>query len=252
MPQPLIAVSADCPSFSNYTWHATPEQYLIAASSVAKLSPIIIPSLEAIDLDSILDCVDGVLITGARSNVHPQHYQQTATTAHEPFDSARDLSSFALIHAALERSLPLLAICRGIQELNVVLGGSLFALLHEVPGRDDHRSPMHEPSDAIFAIRQKVKISPNGLLASILEKEEILVNSVHQQGINHLSPRLRVEAKALDGTIEAVSLSNTENFVLGVQWHPEYWAENDETSRKIFTAFGQAVTTHQRTRQTII
>lgn len=247
--KPLVAVPADCPKFDGYVWHGAPQQYLEAASQVAGLTPIIVPSLgKQSDLNSILAVVDGVLITGAKSNVEPSRYGQQPTRDHEPFDVARDETSFFLIRAAIERGLPILAICRGIQELNVALGGTLSPALQKIPGRLDHRPTDTSNNDRKFAIRHPVFVHDNTCLHKILGVGEIMVNSVHQQGIKTLAPRLVVEAIAPDGTIEAVSVKDVTTFALGVQWHPEYWATSDEPSKKIFEAFGQAVCHHKDKR----
>lgn len=247
--KPLVAVPSDCPSFDGYVWNGAPVQYLEAASKVADVAPLIVPSLgRDADIQSILAVVDGVLITGAKSNVNPARYGEAATTDHEPFDFARDETSFFLIHAAIRLGLPLLAICRGIQELNVALGGTLSPALQKIPGKLDHRANDKSDSDKKFAIRQPVHVSENTSLAEIVGTGEIMVNSVHQQGINKLAPRLVAEAIAADGTIEAVSVKDAKDFSLGVQWHPEYWATSDIPSNKIFKAFGKAVHHHNDKR----
>ena len=249
--KPLVAVPADCSNFDGYVWHGAPQQYLEAASEVAGLAPLIVPSLgKQSDLDSILAVVDGVLISGAKSNVEPSRYGEKPTPDYEPFDVARDETSFFLIRAAIERGLPMLAICRGIQELNVALGGTLSPALQKIPGRLDHRAANTGNNDLKFAIRHPVYVHDNTCLYRILGAGEIMVNSVHQQGIKTLAPRLLAEAVAPDGTIEAVSVKDVTTFALGVQWHPEYWATSDEPSRKIFKAFGKAVLQHkdQRTK----
>lgn len=247
--KPLVAVPSDCPSFDGYVWNGAPVQYLEAASKVADVAPLIVPSLgKDADIQSILAVVDGVLITGAKSNVNPARYGEAATTDHEPFDFARDETSFFLIDAAIRQGLPLLAICRGIQELNVALGGTLSPALQKIPGKLDHRANDKSDSDKKFAIRQPVHVSENTSLAEIVGTGEIMVNSVHQQGINKLAPRLVAEAIAADGTIEAVSVKDAKDFSLGVQWHPEYWATSDIPSNKIFKAFGEAVHHHNDKR----
>lgn len=247
--KPLITVPADCPNFGGYVWHGTPQQYLKAVSEVAGLAPLIVPSLgKQSDLDSILAVVDGVLISGAKSNVEPSRYGEKPTPDHEPFDVARDETSFFLIRAAIERGLPILAICRGIQELNVALGGTLLPALQKIPGRFDHRATDTSNNDRKFAIRHPVLVHDNTFLHTILGVGKIMVNSVHQQGIKTLAPRLVAEATAPDGTIEAVSVKDATTFALGVQWHPEYWATSDEPSKKIFEAFGKAVYRHKDQR----
>jgi putative glutamine amidotransferase len=241
MPQPLVAVSTDVREFANYSWHAAPAQYLEAALSAAGVLPLLVPSFGArIDFDGLLDRVDGVLLTGSKSNVHPSHYGQEATEANGPYDPDRDATTLPLIRMAVERGVPLLAICRGIQEMNVALGGTLATEIQDLPGRMDHRAPESEKQDERFAIRQTVTIKPGSCLAGVFGAGDIQVNSVHRQAVDRLGPNLEVEAVAPDGTVEAVSVRGSRGFAVGVQWHPEYWAGTDENSAKVFRAFGEA------------
>ncbi|MDF1609192.1 gamma-glutamyl-gamma-aminobutyrate hydrolase family protein [Hoeflea sp. YIM 152468] len=247
----LVAIPADIREFEGYTWHAAPDQYIMAALTGSNVLPLIIPALtEGTDVDMVLDRVDGVLISGSRTNVHPSNYGEDETDHHGPFDPARDLLSIALIRRTIERGIPLLAICRGIQELNVALGGSLATEIQELPGRMDHRKPPTEERDEAFAIRHAIKITQGSCLAAILGEGEVQVNSLHRQAISQLAPRLAVDAVAEDGTIEAVSVIGAPGFAIGVQWHPEYWVGSDVVSDKIFAAFGDAVRTrHTHTAQ---
>jgi putative glutamine amidotransferase len=146
-----------------------------------------------------------------------------------------------LIRAALRHGVPLFAICRGMQELNVALGGTLIAEVQELPGRGDHRAPTHDDHDMRFAIHQDVEIRPGGVLAAILGAGTIQVNSLHRQAIGELAEGLAIEATAPDGTIEAVRVRDAASFALGVQWHPEYWVRTDKPSAQLFSAFGEAV-----------
>ncbi len=249
MRQPLVAVSTDVRSFDNYTWHAAPQQYLEAALTGAGVLPLLLPSFgERVDLDSLLCQVDGVLITGSKSNVHPSLYGAEATEADGPYDPQRDATTLPLIRAAIERGVPLLAICRGIQELNVALGGTLATEIQEREGALDHRAPASDNQDERFAIRQSVSIKPNSCLAGVFGAGEMAVNSVHRQGIDRLGSRLDVEAVAPDNTVEAVSVRGARGFAVGVQWHPEYWVKSDSASRAIFRAFGDAVRAHAAER----
>lgn len=249
MAQPLVAVSTDVKELENYRWHAVPDQYLEAAVSAAGVLPVLVPSLgECIDFDSLLAAVDGVMLTGAKSNVDPTLYGGTDDEKNGPYDRQRDATTLPLIRRAIERGIPLLAICRGIQELNVALGGTLAAEIQERAGALDHRAPESADQDERFAIRQEVAIKPGGCLAGLFKASEIKVNSVHRQGIDRLAPNLRVEAVAPDGVIEAVSVTNARAFAMGVQWHPEYWAKSDEPSRRIFEAFGEAARAHAAAR----
>ncbi|MDN5926228.1 MAG: gamma-glutamyl-gamma-aminobutyrate hydrolase family protein [Hyphomicrobiales bacterium] len=251
MNQPLVAVSTDTKAFENYVWHATPEQYLEAAVSAAGVFPVLIPSFgKRLDLDALLAAVDGVMVTGSKSNVHPSLYGGEASEANGPYDPARDATTLPLIRKAVERGVPLLAICRGIQEMNVALGGTLATEIQEREGAIDHRAPAGVSQSERFAIRQKVSIQPGSCLAGIFGAGDIQVNSLHRQGVDRLGPRLDVEAVAEDGTVEAVSVRGAPAFAVGVQWHPEYWAHKDDTSRRIFEAFGDAVRTHSAMRTT--
>ena len=239
---PIVAVPADSRHFDGYDWHAAPNQYVAAAAEGAGVVPLIVPALDtALDIDAVLDRVDGVLITGSRSNVHPSLYGGEETPEHGPFDRARDNVSLALIRGALERGLPLLAICRGIQELNVALGGTLANEIQTLPDRLDHRKPETDIADEAFAVRHPVHVREGSCLADILGAGPVDVNSLHRQAISDLAPGLAVEAVADDGTIEAVSVVGAKGFAVGVQWHPEYWFRTDQASAKIFRAFGEAV-----------
>lgn len=252
MNQPLVAVSTDVKAFENYVWHAAPEQYLEAAISASGVLPVLVPSFgERLDLDALLAAVDGVMVTGSKSNVHPSLYGREATEADGPYDPGRDATTLPLIRKAVARGVPLLAICRGIQEMNVALGGTLATEIQEREGAIDHRAPVSASQDERFAIRQKVSIRPGNCLAGIFGAGEVQVNSLHRQGVDQLGPRLDVEAVAEDGTVEAVSVRSAPAFAVGVQWHPEYWAHKDDASRRIFEAFGDAVRTHAAARTTV-
>ncbi len=245
MQQPLVAISTDVRGFDNYTWHAAPQQYLEAALTGAGVFPLLVPSFgDRLDLDELLGVVDGVMVTGSKSNVHPSLYGGDASEANGPYDPARDATTLPLIRKAIERGVPLLAICRGIQELNVALGGTLAAEIQERPGSLDHRAPASDNQDERFGIRQKVSIKPGSCLAGVFGPGDIMVNSVHRQAVDRLGPRLQVEAIAEDGTVEAVSVRDSRAFAVGVQWHPEYWVKSDDASLRIFRAFGDAARAH--------
>ena len=180
--QPLVAVSTDVRQFDNYTWHAAPRQYLDAAIAGAGVFPVLVPSFgDRLDLDELLSRVDGVMVTGSKSNVHPSLYGQEATEANGPYDPDRDATTLPLIRKAIERGVPLLAICRGIQEMNVALGGTLATEIQEREGSLDHRAPVSDNQDERFAIRQTVTIKPGSCLAGVFGAGDIQVNSVHRQ-----------------------------------------------------------------------
>lgn len=243
MTMPLVAIPACIRHLDSADWQAVQTQYVNAVLKVTKAMPVIVPALETgADLSAVLDRVDGVLISGSATNVHPSLYNADWTEADGPFDPARDATSLNLIRQAIERGIPLLAICRGIQELNVALGGTLAREIQEQPGNWDHRKPPVESRDEMYAIRQPVLIEKGSCMERYLGVSgEVQVNSLHRQAIGEKAPRLQVEAKAQDGTIEAVSVIDAKGFAIGVQWHPEYWAEEDSPSRALFEAFGTAV-----------
>ncbi len=237
----LVAVPADVREFENYRWHASPATYLAAIRDVAGAVPVIVPALaDDGDLDTLFGRIDGVLVTGSISNVHPELYGVAPTARHEPFDRERDRLSLAMIRRAIEGAIPLLAICRGHQELNVALGGTLATEIQDNEGSMDHRAPEHPEQAGRFALRHPVSPEPGGALEALVGAAPFAVNSLHRQAISDLAPGLRVEARAADGTIEAVSVAAAPAFTLGVQWHPEYWAASDAPSRAIFEAFATA------------
>lgn len=241
MTSPTILVTADVKSLDDYLWHATPSTYLEALQSAANAIPLILPSLETpLDIDAILDRVDGILATGSRSNVQPEHYGQSATDANGPYDPQRDATTLPLLRRAVERGIPVFAICRGMQELNVALGGTLLTEVQEMENRFDHRAPVADTQDERFRLAHPVRIESGGCLAGIVGPQDVKVNSLHRQALGDLGEGIVIEARAHDGTIEAVSAPEAAGFVLATQWHPEYWATTDTPSRKIFEAFGDA------------
>lgn len=247
--KPLICLPADVKEVEGYRWHAAAEPYLRAIVTGFGGIPMILPSMaDAIDVNVVLERIDGVLLTGSRSNVHPERYGEKADRKSMPYDTARDAASFALIAAALRKGVPLFAICRGMQEMNVALGGTLHAQLHEVEGRHDHRAPESDVQAERFAIRQDVDLVANSELATMLGATRISVNSLHRQGVGKLAPGLAIEATAPDGTIEAVRAIGAPGFAIGVQWHPEFWVESDAPSARLFAAFGEAVKAYMARR----
>lgn len=241
MSQPLVLVAPDVRAFQGYDWHAAPDSYLTALVENAGVTPVVVPAFgERLDLEGLIARADGVLMTGSRSNVHPTLYGKPATEKDEPFDPARDSTTLPLIRLSIDRGVPLLCICRGLQELNVALGGTLATEIQEEEGRMDHRAPESELQEIRFAIRHPVRLAGGGCLGRILDADSVEVNSLHRQAVGALADRLQVEAMAEDGTIEAVSVKDAPGFTLGVQWHPEYWARTDRPSARIFEAFGDA------------
>lgn len=244
--RPLVGVPADTYTVGPHLYHSAGDKYLRAVAEVAHCLPLVIPAMaDALDLDALLARVDGVLMTGAVSNVHPPHYGETPSVAHEPYDLVRDDLTLTLIRRCLARGLPLFCICRGFQELNVALGGTLEAELQLGTGRLDHRAPEAEELDHRYGLVHDVDLVPGGRLSTLLGKTRTRVNSLHRQGLARLADGLVVEARAPDGIVEAVSVRDAETFALGVQWHPEYRAADNPDSVALFRAFGQAVRMHR-------
>ncbi|HEY9549212.1 MAG TPA: gamma-glutamyl-gamma-aminobutyrate hydrolase family protein [Kiloniellaceae bacterium] len=245
-PLPLVGVPACVRPVDGQPFHTVGDKYVRALAISSGVAPLMIPSLgeDLVDLRRLVGALDGLMMTGSPSNVHPSHYGQAATIEAEPFDVARDATSLALIRLALDEGVPLLAICRGYQELNVALGGSLHVRVHEVPGRLDHRRPQHPELDVQYGPHHPVTLRPGGPLAALAKAAGVtgplMVNSLHWQGLDRIAARLTVEAEAEDGTPEAVSVAGAKAFALGVQWHPEYKAWENPFSRQLFEAFGAA------------
>ena len=198
------------------------------------------PSGPTTDLSAYLEVADGILLTGSPANVHPMHFGQNVRDPKLPLDQGRDGVTLPLVRLAIQCGLPLFAICRGLQEVNVALGGSLHQAVHEEPGRLDHRADPDQAPDEQYAPSHPINIVSGGELDRILGLRELQVNSLHGQAIDRLAPGLRIEASAPDGTVEAVHISAHPGFALGVQWHPEWKVLENPASTSIFRAFGDA------------
>src|SRR5580704_11886810 len=219
--------------------HSVAEKYLDAVIDVAGCLPVLIPAVGSkLDLCQLLDTLDGLLLTGSPSNVEPAHYGGEPSREGTLHDPDRDATTLPLIREAIRRDMPVLAICRGIQELNAALGGTLHQRVHELPGRLDHRTKKDAPGGP-YGPAHEVALTPGGLLAALAGCNRVTVNSLHSQGVDSPAARLRVEAVAPDGLIEAVSLPGAR-FVVGVQWHPEYKARDNPLSCALFSAFSEA------------
>ena len=233
----LIVGIPACATVSNdRAVHQTPARYAAAVIGGVDALPIMIPPVGDGQL-ALLDLIDGLLVPGSPSNVHPNHYEGGESRTPDKHDHARDATTLPLIREAVARGMPVLAICRGIQELNVALGGTLIQRVHEHPGKRDHRGG-EGPMDKKYGPKHKVAVT--GHLARIVGADEIVVNSLHGQCIDRPAPGLVVEALAEDGTIEAVSFPGAPGFVLGLQWHPEWRFAEIPASLAIFRAFGDA------------
>ena len=249
-PCPLIGVPACLVQRDGFGYHQVGDKYVDSVIDGAGGLPLLIPALgPRLDFDALLARLDGLLITGSPSNVEPHHYGGRPPRVESPCDPARDATTLPLIRRTLDLAVPLFAICRGLQELNVALGGTLHQEVHELPGRADHRSDKSVPPAERYAPVHPVRLVPDGMLQRLLDgASTIQVNSLHAQGIDRLAERLRVEASAPDGTIEAVSVPDARGFALAVQWHPEWRVLENPTSRRLFAAFGAACRARQRAR----
>ena len=248
---PVVGVPCCCKSIDGLPFQAVGEKYLSALVGSAEVRPVLLPVIEgAGSTAELLAGLDGVFLTGSLSNVQPHRYDGPAARPGTLQDPRRDARTLDLIPAAIEAGIPLLAVCRGHQELNVALGGTLFQHVNEQPGRIDHRAPKNQPYNVMFAPRHMVRLRPGGLLARLTGAEEILVNSLHEQAIDRLAEGLVAEATAEDGTIEAVRVAEIPGFAMGIQWHPEWMVPADPASRALFAAFGAACrSTAQRRRE---
>ncbi|WP_296659559.1 gamma-glutamyl-gamma-aminobutyrate hydrolase family protein [Paraburkholderia sp.] len=240
--KPLVGVTADRTMTGAHASHVTGEKYITAAVDGAGALALVVPALgthqAAADL---LDAVDGLLFTGSYSNVEPHHYggaQSEPGTLHDPH---RDATTLPLMRAAIEAGVPVLAICRGFQEMNVVYGGTLHQHVHAVEGFDDHRENKADSLDEQYGPAHQIALVDGGLLQRLAHgAREARVNSLHGQGIDRMGAGLVAEAHAPDGLIEAVSVANARAFALGVQWHPEWKHAQNALSTALFRAFGEA------------
>ncbi len=229
------------------------ERNLRAIAEVTGALPLMFAGLPRVtDVGCLLETVDGILLTGARANVHPRHFKAEPNPKHEPYDESRDALALELIEVCVARGIPIFGICRGLQEMNVAFGGTLHPEIRELPGRMNHRMPrlptgeIHPDPEVVFADRHDVKLDPKGNFARILGRDMIRVNSLHGQGIMVPGRRVVVEGVAEDGTIEAISIADAQGFALGVQWHAEYDPQRNPINRSLFEAFGNALAEHNR------
>ncbi len=243
-PKPIVLVPACNRMVGQHLFHIAGKKY-IDFVHLANCQPLVVPSTTPQELDSLLDLADGVLLTGSPSNVHPSHFEEDVHDPTLSLDRDRDAWTLPLVPKVLDRGIPLFAICRGTQEMNVALGGSLHQAVHEISGHMDHRDRDEDPVDVQYAPVHSVDVLPGGLLAQLLRSERIQVNSLHGQAVNRLANGLRVEARAPDGVIEAFSKPDAPGFNLAVQWHPEWQAASNPVSMTLLSAFGAACAAHR-------
>lgn len=246
---PVVLVPACNRVLGHHPFHIAGKKY-IDAVRLAGCQPLVVPSAALDELEALLDLADGVLLTGSPSNVHPSHFDEGVHDPLLPLDVQRDAWTLPLIPLALSRGVPLLAICRGIQETNVALGGSLYQAVQDVPGLLDHRSDDTAKVEVQYGLAHAVMVEPGGVLARVLDRKKFEVNSLHGQAVNRLADGLRVEARAPDGVIEAFSQSDAPAFNLCVQWHPEWLAADNPVSMQILRAFGAACRSRQNQKTT--
>jgi putative glutamine amidotransferase len=244
MRRPIVLVPACVNQIGAHPYHTAQLKYVAAVADGANCAPLVVPALgAATDIEALLAVADGVMLTGSPSNVHAGLYGEPLLDPSLPLDPARDATTIPLIRAVIERGIPLLAICRGFQEVNVALGGTLHQAVHDVAGMADHREQKGRTLEQQYAASHRVRLASGGRMARILGGvSEIMVNSLHGQGINRLAPGLMVEARTDDGLVEAYSVADAVGFALAVQWHPEWRFHENPDSIKLFRAFGEACT----------
>src|ERR1700751_2201908 len=244
--RPVVGVIGNAYRVENrFATQMVGERNLRALAEVVGAPPLMFAgSPDITDVGALLDVVDGVVLTGARANVHPTRFNTEPHIKHEPYDIHRDEVALKLSEACVARGVPLLGICRGLQEMNVAFGGSLHPEIREIPGRMNHRMPrlengeIHPEPTVAFPARHDVDLTPGGAFAKLLGCEKIRVNSLHGQGILDPGKRVLIEGVAEDGTIEAIRIADASGFALGVQWHAEYDLPRNPISRALFKAFG--------------
>lgn len=245
MSKPIVLVPSCNRMLGEHPFHIAGKKY-IDAVRLAGCQPLVVPNADVAEIDELLGMADGVLLTGSPSNVHPSHFGEEVHDPSLPLDPQRDDWTLPLVGRALERGVPLFAICRGFQETNVALGGTLHQAVQEVDGHDDHRG--FGSAEEQYGPAHPVEVIEGGVLASIVGLRSITVNSVHGQGVKRLADGLRIEARAPDGLVEAFSKPAAPAFNLCVQWHPEWQAATNPISMKLLAAFGAACREHQAQR----
>lgn len=237
---PLVLVPACNRLLGEHPFHIAGRKY-VEAVRLAGAMPLVVPRAEPAEVETLLAIADGVLLTGSPSNVHPSRFEQAVHDPSLPLDPERDDWTLPLVPCLLERGIPLLAICRGAQEVNVALGGTLHQAVQDVGPYADHRADDRQPAVVQYGPSHPLEVVPGGLLAGITGRERFDVNSIHGQGVATLAPGLRAEAHAPDGLVEAFTQPQAPGFNLCVQWHPEWQAASNPVSMRLLEAFGHAV-----------
>ncbi len=244
MKRPIVVIPCCTKTIDGYAFDAVSRKYSAAVAEVAECQPLLIPLDAALtDINAVLAVADGILFSGSPSNIEPRHYSDEPPVLPNSLDPARDTLTLPLIRTAIDRKIPTFAICRGFQELNVALGGTLHQAVHEQKGHHDHRERKELTLEDRWGPRHPITLS--GKLREWIGHDEITVNSLHGQGIRLLAKGLHAEARAHDGLIEAVRGPDEHPFCLGVQWHPEWNAKNNPVSITLFRRFGRAAGVRQ-------
>ena len=239
--KPVVGVPADRRIVGIHPFHMAGEKYLRAVIDGADALPLLVPALaDDLEIDAVLAQVDGILFTGSPSDIEPHHYDGEPSAPDTLHDSHRDELTLPMARRALERGVPVLAVCRGFQELNVALGGSLHQSLQDVPGYHVHNEKPDADIEVQYGPSHEVNLVEGGLLHTLADTSTVMVNSLHRQGVARLAEGVTVEAVADDGLIEAFRVDDAKGFNLAVQWHPEWKVTGNEFSMAIFKAFGDA------------
>ncbi len=242
MARPIIGIIGNHHLINDqYEVHGGASMNSEAIASVSEALPLLIPAdPRFVKIEDLLESCDGFLFTGGRPNVHPEEYGEEETEAHGAFDRARDAVALPLIRACVERGQPIFGVCRGFQEVNVAMGGSLYPEIRDLPGRMNHRMPPDGTLEEKFALRHTVSFTEGGPFHRLFGAPQVMTNTLHGQGINRAGARVVIDGQAPDGTPEAIYIKDAPGFTLSVQWHPEYRAAEDPVSRPLFAAFGLA------------
>ncbi|WP_116132079.1 gamma-glutamyl-gamma-aminobutyrate hydrolase family protein [Tropicimonas sp. IMCC34043] len=243
MTRPVVGIISNFHLLNDtYPAHSGGTMTSEAVAEVSHALPLLIPAdPRYVSVPELLEVCDGFLLTGGRPNVHPDEYGEEATEAHGVFDRARDAIALPLVRALVERGQPFLGICRGFQEVNVAMGGSLYPEIRDLPGRMNHRMPPEGTLEEKFALRHKVEFTEGSPFHKLYGTREVMTNTLHGQGIKQPGKRIVIDGHAPDGTPEAIHVDGAAGFTLSVQWHPEFRAARDPVSRPLFEAFGAAL-----------
>ena len=240
MSRPVLGVIACNRMVGSEVAQAVMNRYIRAAMTYADVAALIIPSLpDLMTAAEVAPRIDGILLTGSPSNVATRLYGDEGGDG--PFDDGRDEIAMSMVDRMIDARKPVFGICRGFQEINVALGGTLRRDTSANDTLIRHHAPDDVDFDAMFDHRHPVELADGGMLSNAYAKGALDVNSVHFQGIGTLADGLTVEARAPDGLVEAYSARPNGAPLLAVQWHPEWGTENDADSQTYFHLLGKAL-----------